>query len=206
MRTMGAWIFRAVLAIPAIVITARLATQDLGEVLFEELLHATGETSVRLLVLALLVTPLQIWWPQNRALQFLRRERRTLGVASFAYAALHLLVYVAERSELGKVAADLAKPTYVAGWIALVVMIPLAITSTDAALRRLGGQNWRRLHQLAYVAAVGAAIHWFLKPEGSAGPVLAHFSPLVALETLRLYRSKSSRNATGSRSVPERTA
>ncbi len=175
----------AVLCLPAVAAVVRLCLADWAETAYAQCMHVTGEMAVRLLIASLLATPLSRMWPQARFVRWLRGRRRTLGVASFSYAVLHAGVYGLHRGWLGTL-EDATQVTYLAGWLALAVMLPLAVTSFDRAQKTLGKQ-WTSLHRLAYFAASASAIHWILKPQGhSLGPVLVHFLPLVALEANRV--------------------
>lgn len=166
------------LSIPALLLTAQ-AVQGAPA---GKLLHTTGELSVRLLVLALAVTPLRMLFASHRWPRWLLARRRTLGVASFGYGALHLVFYAWHEGLL----TDALLPSILTGWLALLVMVPPALTSTDSAVRRLG-RRWKTVQQLAHLAPVLAAAHWWLL-DGAVGPVLVHFLPLLALQLYRLTR------------------
>ena len=73
------------------------------------------------------------------------------------------------------------------GWLAMAIFVPLALTSTDSAVRRLG-VNWKRLQQSVYVAAVATLLHWIFV-HNNLGPAMVHFLPLAALEAYRIFRS-----------------
>src|SRR5207248_4642965 len=118
-----------------------------------------GLTALILLVASLACTPARQlfgWtWP--------RRIRRELGLFAFFYAALHFLVYLTLDQAFDWLAiwSDVAeRPFITVGFLALVLMAPLALTSTSASVRRLGFRRWTRLHQLAYVAGVLAVVHF----------------------------------------------
>lgn len=94
------------------------------------------------------------------------RLRRMLGLFAFGYGCLHLSTYLVldQFFDWDAIVEDIVKRPYITvGFAAFVSMIPLAITSTDNMLRRLGGKNWLRLHRLAYLCAVGGVVHyWWL--------------------------------------------
>lgn len=134
------------------------AIDDLGANPVETVLHRTGDWALRLLLLTLAVTPVRRWtgWP------WLFPFRRLLGLLAFGYALLHGLTYVAlDRGLLwDELVADLLERPYVtAGFTALVLMVPLALTSTRAMMRRLG-RRWQRLHRLVYAIGVLAVLHF----------------------------------------------
>lgn len=121
----------------------------------------TGLTTLRLLVITLAITPLRRLWPR---LNWLIKFRRLVGLFAFFYATLHMLTYVALYSNfnLDAIGADIAKRRFITmGVAAYVLLVPLAVTSTTWAIRKLGGKNWNRLHKLVYAAAVCGVIHYW---------------------------------------------
>lgn len=124
-------------------------------------LHETGDWAVRFLLLTLCITPLRRLSGWGKVLQV----RRMLGLAAFAYALAHLLLYVAqEHGNLLKVASEIVLRIYLAiGFVALLALVALAVTSTDGAIRRLGAARWNRLHLLVHPVAVLALVHFFLQ-------------------------------------------
>jgi len=125
-----------------------------------EAIHQCGLWAIRLLMLALLVTPARqmLQWPR------LILVRRMIGVAAFAYIATHFLLYVADQAfDLAKVASEIVLRIYLTiGFTALVGLAVLAGTSTDGMMRRLG-RNWWRLHRIVYAIGVLAAIHYSMQ-------------------------------------------
>lgn len=128
--------------------------------------HALGEWTLRLLFATLLVTPLRARTGWN----WLAKHRRTIGLLAFAYVLLHFLtwllldvqVWVSEYVGWDELWTDLTKRPYITiGMLALVLMVPLALTSTRAAIARLG-RRWRTLHRLVYVITVLGVVHFFL--------------------------------------------
>ncbi|HZB92128.1 MAG TPA: protein-methionine-sulfoxide reductase heme-binding subunit MsrQ [Stellaceae bacterium] len=138
-----------------------LATGQLGADPIKEALHELGLWAIRFLLIALAITPARavLQWPR------LMLVRRMLGVAAFAYAAAHLLLYVADEAfDLAKVASEIVLRLYLTiGFVALLGLTALTATSTDGMVRRLGAQRWQRLHQLAYVIAALGLIHYFIQ-------------------------------------------
>jgi sulfoxide reductase heme-binding subunit YedZ len=133
-------------------------TGDLGVNPAETLLHATGRHALRFLLLALAITPIRRLTGWNRV----QSVRRMVGLWSFAYALCHVTTYVA-LDQLGDVRAildDVLKRKFVfAGMLAFVILVALAVTSTNGMIRRLG-RRWQRLHRLVYVAAAAGAVHF----------------------------------------------
>lgn len=144
--------------LPFALLVTDAATGGLGANPVEAVLHRTGDWALRLLLLTLAVSPLRRWlgWP------WLQQARRPLGLAAFGYAMLHGLTYLLlDRGMIWEdVAADILERPYVtAGFTALMLMIPLAATSTRGAMRRLG-PRWQQLHRLIYPVAVLAVLHF----------------------------------------------
>ncbi len=149
--------------LPLALLFADAATDRLGANPVETVLHRTGDWTLRLLLLTLAVTPLRRWTGWSWLLQF----RRLLGLLAFAYALLHGLTYlVLDRGLLwDEIVVDVLKRPYVTfGAAALLLMVPLALTSTRAMMRRLG-RNWQRLHRLVYGVGVLGVLHflWLTK-------------------------------------------
>ena len=151
-----------------------------------DLLHPTGEWSARFIIVALMVTPLRQLWPQNRAVRFLARHRRAFGVAAFLYALAHSVAYVLDMGALDDMLAELGAPAILTGWAALLILVPLALTSNDAAMRALKS-GWKRLQRLAYPAAILTLVHWTLVHDGLTAALL-HFVPLALLQAVRVAR------------------
>jgi sulfoxide reductase heme-binding subunit YedZ len=146
---------------------------------------ATGLATLRLLTISLAITPVRRLSPR---LGWLIKFRRLLGLFAFFYATLHLFTYIALYAgfDVNAMAADIAKRRYItAGVAAWLLLLPLAATSTNWAIRKLGGKRWNRLHRLVYVAAVCAVIHywWQVKPG-----VLTPLTMTIVLGILLLAR------------------
>jgi len=125
-----------------------------------DITHTTGLWSLRLLLLMLAFTPVK----KLTGWHWLARLRRTVALHAFFYACLHLSAYLLfEQSfDWHEIAKDIGKRPYLtAGFASFVLMVPLAVTSTNAMMRRLGGRNWQRLHRLSYLIAFGAVLHYF---------------------------------------------
>ena len=141
-------------------------TNNLGPDPTATITFATGRTTLRLLVISLAISPLRKLVPQ---LNWLIRFRRLLGLFAFFYATLHLMTWIAlyTNFDLNAMVTDIAKRRFITmGMAAWLLLLPLAATSTNWSIRKLGGKNWNRLHMLVYAAAVCGVIHywWQLKP------------------------------------------
>lgn len=126
----------------------------------EALTRQSGDWTLRGLCLVLAITPLRVVLKAPGML----RLRRTIGVATFIYAVLHLLCYAwfDQGFEVDDILSDIMKRPFIwLGFSALVAMLPLALTSNNAAIRWLGGRRWQLLHRLVYAAALLAVLHFF---------------------------------------------
>jgi sulfoxide reductase heme-binding subunit YedZ len=133
---------------------------SLGADPVDHLRDFTGDWIMRLLVATLAVSPLRQLTGWNRLIRF----RRMLGLFAFFYTALHFITYLwlDKMFDFGVILEDVAKRPYItAGFVALVLMTPLAITSTRKWISRLGGKRWQLLHRSIYLIAIAATIHYF---------------------------------------------
>ena len=149
--------------------------------------HAIGDSgdwAAWLLMLTLAVTPIRLLFRRLSWSTWLMRRRRDLGLASFAYAAGHTIIYLAEKASLDAILFDLRLSEILVGWIALALFVPLAVTSNDIATRALG-RFWKRLHRLVYPAAILTFLHWVL---ASFDPTTTyiHIGILAAIELVRI--------------------
>lgn len=179
-----AGVFLAAL-VPLGVIAAAAASGELGANPVEALIHHFGEWALRLMLATLAVTPLRRLTGWNQAV----RLRRMLGLFAFFYAVLHLATYVVlDRSLLvEEILEDLTERPYVmVGFAGFVLLVPLAATSTNAMIRRLGGRRWRLLHRLAYVAAAAGVVHFWWLVKADVREPFIHAAVLALLLVLRL--------------------
>ena len=160
-------------------------TNNLGPDPTAAIAFATGLTTLRLLTVTLAITPLRRLSPR---LNWLIKFRRLLGLFAFFYATLHMLTYVALYSgfNLNAMLGDVTRRRFIAmGVAAYLLLLPLALTSTTWAIRKLGGKRWNRLHKLVYLAAICGVIHywWQVKPG-----VITPITITVVLAVLLLAR------------------
>ncbi|QFU17160.1 protein-methionine-sulfoxide reductase heme-binding subunit MsrQ [Microvirga thermotolerans] len=149
--------------------------------------QSLGLWALRFLVATLAVTPLR----QLAGINLLR-YRRLLGLLCFYYAALHWTTYLVldQGLDLEAIWADLVKRPYITiGMATFLVLVPLAATSSNAAIRRLGGKAWARLHRLVYAAAIGAVLHFLLVVKSWPPEPLVYAAIVLALLGYRLGRS-----------------
>lgn len=144
------------LAAPGAFLIWRYATDALG---YGSFIIWSGDIAVWLLMAALAVTPVRNLFP-GKVASFLLRRRRDLGVASFAYACGHLVVYLLRKAEVDLVLSEAMGIGMMTGWIAFFIFVPLALTSNNFSIRLLRS-GWRKLHWLVYPAAILTMAHWF---------------------------------------------
>lgn len=152
--------------IPLALLGWKAYTSTLGANPIEVITHATGDWTLRFLLITLAVTPIrkltgQLW---------LIRYRRMFGLFAFFYGTLHFLTYIwlDKFFDLHEMLHDVAKRRFITvGFTGFVLLIPLAITSTTGWIRRLGGKRWQALHRLIYFSAVAGVIHywWLVKAD-----------------------------------------
>lgn len=161
--------------------------EKLGANPIEYVTHATGDWTLRFLLLTLAVTPAR----RLTGVGELIRLRRLLGMFAFFYGVLHLVTYVwfdkfFDTAEMWK---DVAKRPYITmGVAAFSVMVPLAVTSTAGWIRRLKGKNWQRLHRLVYLSALGGVVHYYWLVKADVRLPVAYGVVAVGLLGMRLWR------------------
>lgn len=187
-----------VLAFPAIPLVWPLVQ---GRNYFATFLVETGEWSVRLLILTLAITPLSLIFKGQGWVRWLIRRRRWFGVASFAYAALHVGFYIWDIRSLARILFVAERFYAWSGWLAIGLMTILAITSNNPAQRLLAA-NWKNLQRLSYIAAIFTAIHWVLLARGGTGAAWVQIGFIAMLEIVRIFYRLRQRLETRRRSVP----
>jgi sulfoxide reductase heme-binding subunit YedZ len=186
------WAANAAAAWPLLLMIWEYFQGTLGIDIVNAINNRTGRTAVILLMASLACTPLNILFGWRQVLTL----RKSLGLWAFAYALLHLLNFVGldYAFNVGQIFQDaiLSKPYILAGLLSLLILIPLAATSTRGAMRRLG-RNWKRLHRFAYAAGVLATLHflWQAKAAERTEPLLY----AVALALLLVVRVPGVRHA-----------
>lgn len=153
--------------------------------------HECGKTALNLLLLTLTVSPVR----ELAGLPQLLRLRRMLGLFAFFYALVHFTIYVVLDLELNfrVLGADIIKRPYITiGFTALLLMIPLAVTSTNRMMRRLG-RRWQRLHQLVYVSALLGVWHFYWQVKRDVREPLVYAGVLAVLLAYRVLRAQARR-------------
>jgi len=167
--------------LPLILLLLDLYRNRVGPNPLEFATRTTGMLTLVFLCLALAITPLRRIFGVNSLVKF----RRMLGLFAFFYGSLHLLTYVwfDRQFKLLSTVQDVAqRPFILAGMTAFVLMVPLALTSTDRMIKRLGGKRWARLHRLVYLAAIAGVVHfWMLVKSDTSLPFTFAFIVLFLL-------------------------
>jgi methionine sulfoxide reductase heme-binding subunit len=179
--------------------------QDLGADPVARLLHTCGKTGLNFLLLTLLVTPVRRLTGWNN----LVRLRRMLGLFAFFYLATHFAVYLVldRQLDLTNVLQDIVKRPYITiGFAALLLLVPLAVTSTNRMMRRLG-RRWQKLHRLIYPIAILGVWHYWWQVKKDIRQPLLYVGMLAVLLGFRLAvrmlnRARAARNAATSKSAP----
>lgn len=177
--------------LPAVRLVVAAFTGGLGVNPIEFVTRSTGTWTLSLLLITLSVTPLR----RITGWHWLVRLRRMLGLFAFFYACLHFLTYVwlDQFFDMAAIVRDVVKrPFITVGFAAFVLLIPLAATSTNAMIRRLGGKAWQRLHYLVYpIATLGVVHYWWLVKRDVTQPMLFAFGLAILLAFRILYRLRS---------------
>lgn len=170
--------------IPAIWLFVQAVTDNLGADPAKALERGLGEWALRLIILGLAITPLR----QVAGINWVR-YRRAIGLLAFFYVLLHLITYMVLDQGLDwvAIAADILRRPYITiGMLGFLLLLPLALTSTNAMIRRLGGARWRRLHRLVYPAAFAGAAHYLLLVKSWPLEPIIYAAIVVALLVWRL--------------------
>lgn len=162
-------------------------TGGLGAEPINALERELGRLVLQMMIAVVAVTPLRNWTGVN-----LVKFRRVIGLLTFYYVACHLLVWlVLDVQILDRIWADILKRPYITiGMLAFTLMIPLAVTSNNWSIRKLGPKGWRRLHQLTYAAAVLGSVHFVMLAKGFQIEPLVYLGIVLALLATRIRLPK----------------
>lgn len=171
--------------LPIVTIGYSMLFTGLGANPVKEIEHLTGRWAMRFLAASLAVTPvirLTGWG-------WLIPQRRFLGLTAFGWACAHLAVYLGLDSvfDISDIVEDVVKRTYITvGMLTFLLLVALALTSTKASIKRMGGKKWQRLHRLVYVAAVTATIHYLWAVKKDTFVPILYFGIFATLLGFRL--------------------
>lgn len=182
LRKLPVWVVYLVLVLPPFWYLYLGLTGGLGVEPIKALEHELGELALIFLIIGLAVTPLRRFLGLN-----LMKFRRAIGVMTFYYVACHLLVWlVLDVQDPARIWADIVKRPYITvGMAAFVLLLPLAATSNNLSVRKLG-PTWRKLHKLVYPAAVLGAVHFVMLAKGFQIEPLIYLAIIMVLLALRL--------------------
>lgn len=179
---------------PLAILAYGAVTNSLGPDPTGEIEFATGKAALYLLVISLAITPLRQLWSR---LSWLIKFRRLLGLFAFFYASIHLMAYVGLYAyfDPNTMIQDIAKRRFITvGVAAWLLLVPLALTSTTGAIKRLGGKRWNQLHKLVYISVCLGLLHywWQVKPGVLAplGITLIMAALFVARPVLSWWKSR----------------
>ncbi len=187
LRRIPVWPLYLVGALPPLWFFYLGLTGGLGVEPIKEFEHRLGQLALQTLIAALAVTPLRRFTGIS-----LLRFRRAIGLLAFYYVSCHLLVWlVLDVQDPARIWADIVKRPYITiGMLGFVLLIPLAVTSNDRSVRRLGAAAWKRVHWLAYPATVLGAVHFVMLAKGWQIEPLVYLGVIVGLLALRVGPSR----------------
>ena len=174
--------------IPFMLLVFNALTHNLTANPIKEITHFTGEWALNFLLLTLAITPIRKLTGLNALIAY----RRMLGLYAFFYACLHFATYLVldQFFDWREILLDVAKRPYITvGFAAFILLIPLAVTSTNKMVQRLGA-NWRKLHRLVYPIAVFAVLHYLWLVKADILPPLLYAAILALLLMLRSSKIK----------------
>jgi sulfoxide reductase heme-binding subunit YedZ len=184
------WINKPILFIAALIPLAflvyRALNDDLGANPIETINRYTGDWVLRFLLITLAVTPLRRLTGWNGLLRY----RRMLGLFAFFYACVHFLswAWLDQYFVLADILQDVAKRPYITvGFASFLMLIPLALTSTNAMIRRLGAKRWQQLHRLVYLIGIGGVVHFLWLVKSDIREPLVYGAVLALLLGFRLW-------------------
>jgi len=184
------WLKPAVLIlclVPVSLLVVRAVTGDLGANPIEAITRDLGDWALRFILIALAVTPVR----EVTGVNAIGRLRRMLGLFAFFYVVLHFMSYIGLDQFFfwSGIWQDIVKRVYISlGMLAVLMLLPLAVTSTDKMVKRLGGRAWRKLHRLVYPAAILGVIHYFMMIKADYTQPIIYGAGLALLLGFRLYK------------------
>jgi sulfoxide reductase heme-binding subunit YedZ len=188
--------------LPLAVLTGQALSHNLGANPIDEITDQTGIWTLRLLLITLAVTPARRLTGWNRVIQL----RRMLGLLAFFYGSVHFLTYLwlDQFFVIEDIVTDVMdRPFITVGFASFTLLIPLAVTSTTAMIKRLGGKWWQRLHRLVYAIAIGGVVHYLWLVKADIQQPLLYGGILAVLLAYRLWDTYG-RRWLGTRTTPQR--
>ncbi|WP_298915304.1 protein-methionine-sulfoxide reductase heme-binding subunit MsrQ [uncultured Roseobacter sp.] len=181
-RRIPVWAVYVLYLLPVPYLLYLAQTGGLGREPIKALEHELGEIALQLLIIGLTITPLRRWLGLN-----LLKFRRAFGLLAFSYVALHLLVWlVLDVGIISQIWTDIVKRPYITiGMAAFLLLLPLAATSNNLSVRKLG-TRWRKLHRLSYVAVFLGGSHYLMLTKTWSVEPMVYMAVIVGLLVLRL--------------------
>ena len=185
-RRVPTWVIYILYLLPVPWLLYLAQTGGLGREPIKALEHELGEIALQLLIIGLTITPLRRYLGVN-----LLKFRRAFGLLAFIYVVLHLLVWlVLDVGILSQIWADILKRPYITiGMVGFILLVPLAVTSNNISVRKMGA-GWRKLHKLAYVAAILGAVHYIMVAKVWEFEPLAYLAVIIALLIVRFPKRR----------------
>jgi methionine sulfoxide reductase heme-binding subunit len=187
LRRVPTWPVYLLGAVPFALLVLQAFGGDLGADPVKAIERPLGEWGLKFLVAGLCVTPLR--WATGISLI---KYRRAIGLLAFFYVALHLTTWVVLDLQFrwAEIGADLIKRPYIIiGMIGFSALLPLAVTSNNLSVRRLGAATWQKLHRLTYIAALAGAIHYMVLVKAWPLEPMLYLAAVIALLAVRAWRS-----------------
>lgn len=182
------WGLFVICLMPIVCLVYGLFTNGLGVNPIETLIRDSGTWALRFLLITLAVTPLRWLTGWNQLITF----RRMLGLYAFFYAFIHMLLYLGldQFFDVSEIIKDIIKrPFITVGFVSFVLLVPLAVTSTNKMMKRLGGKNWKRLHKMSYLIAVAGCLHFYMLARADKSEPLLYIAIISVLLLSRVYHS-----------------
>ena len=186
------------LGIPAASLVFNILTGNISADPIDDLTHVTGEWGLRLLLLTLAITPLRNLTGINQLIML----RRMLGVYAFFYVVLHFLTWfvIDNYFDFQRIIEDIIERYYILlGFLAFVLMIPLAATSTNKMVRRLGSKRWIKLHKLVYPLSILGVVHFYLQVKADITEPVIYGTILAILLIYRIWKNKQNKSTAKSK-------
>ncbi len=181
--------------VPLALLVWDAARGNLGANPIEFFLRTTGVLTLVFLLVSLAITPLRKYTGWNNLIKF----RRMIGLYAFFYGCLHFITYIGfDRSlSFSNTVSDIVQRPFIAvGMAAFFLMIPLAVTSTNGMIKRLGGKNWQKLHRLSYPIAIGGVVHFYMIVKSDTTYPLLFGLILAGLLYYRFYAANDKQKTT----------
>jgi sulfoxide reductase heme-binding subunit YedZ len=193
--------FAIVIAVGIWLVVVPAVTGGLGANPVEKLLHRSGEISIWTLGAVLSLSPLRVLFPNSCVVAALNRHRRVIGVTACSYGLVHFGFHALYEGSWEGLARSFSKPFIWFGLGGLSILVVLALTSNQFSIRALGGENWKLLHRLAYIAAALLIYHQAIAGKGHWSVARWLLLPLTALQLARVIKTRLVRPARANRTM-----